>query len=143
MQEVIDLLKNEKVMMVIEIKEPETLDGILSIIRGNKIEDKVILASFWHDAIKKVKETEPKMKAGCIIKGRPTDTIAVVKACSADILFMNYAYADSKLVEDCKRNNIFIEVWPVDDMRGTRRMIKLNVDAITSNRPDVVLDLAG
>lgn len=143
LQEAIDLLKNEKAMMVIEIKEPETLDDIMSVIRRNMIEKKVILASFWHDAIKRAKEIAPQIKAGCIIKGRPIDTIAVVKACDADMLFMNYAYTDSKLVDECKRNNVSLNVWPVDEIHDIKRMIKLNVDAITSNRPDVVLDLAG
>ncbi|MFH1126691.1 MAG: glycerophosphodiester phosphodiesterase family protein [archaeon] len=108
LQEVITHLKNEKPVMTIEIKEPETLEQILSIIKTNNVIDKVILVSFWHETVKKAKELEPKIKTGAIIKARPIDTVSMVKACNADILCMNYVFLDKRLVEECHKNNIKI-----------------------------------
>lgn len=103
LQKLISHLKDEKLLMTIEIKEPETLNQILSMIKANNIIDKIILVSFWHETIKKAKEIEPEIKTGAIIKGRPIDTVSMVKACNAGILCMNYVYIDKKLSMDAAR----------------------------------------
>ncbi|MCK5698787.1 MAG: hypothetical protein KAH93_02995, partial [Candidatus Aenigmarchaeota archaeon] len=40
LQEVIDFLKNESPLMTIEIKEPDTLQEVLSVIKRNNLENK-------------------------------------------------------------------------------------------------------
>ncbi len=141
LQEVIDLLKNENPLMTIEIKEPDTLQEVLSVIKRNNLENKVILVSFWHESMKRAKEIEPKIKTGAIIKARPIDTISLVRACNADILCMNYVYVDSRLVHDCHKNNIELNSWTIDKIPDMKRMIELGADNLTSNRPDILISL--
>ncbi len=140
-QEVIDFLKNENPLMTIEIKEPDTLQEVLSVIKRNNLENKVILVSFWHESMKRAKEIEPKIKTGAIIKARPMDTISLVRACNADILCMNYVYVDSRLVHDCHKNNIELNPWTIDKIPDMKRIIELGADNVTSNRPDILISL--
>jgi glycerophosphoryl diester phosphodiesterase len=139
LEEVINLLKDRNITVNIEIKEPNTLDKILEIIRKDKLVEKVLIISFWHDVLKKIKEIEPKIKTSAVIVGKPLDIISMVKNAKADKVSLNYVFIDKKVVEECHKNNIQIIAWSVDEFSDIESMIRLNVDAISSNRPDRVL----
>jgi len=138
-KEVIDLLKNQEPRMAIEIKEPETLNKILEIIQKNKLEKRVLIVSFWHDALKKIKEINPKIETSAIIVGKPVKIVSMIKDANADRISLNYVFIDKDVIDKCHKNNIRVNAWTVDDDTVIENMIKMKVDAIATNYPDKMI----
>jgi glycerophosphoryl diester phosphodiesterase len=140
LEEVINLLKTEKPIIVIEIKEPETTEKILKAIKNKRLENKVLIVSFWPDVLKKIKEIAPKIKTGILIGKGPVDAVSMVKDLKADFFCPRFDLIDKKTVENCHQNNIKINVWTVNKPEDIEKMIKSGVDIISSDYPNLVLE---
>jgi glycerophosphoryl diester phosphodiesterase len=138
-EEVINLLKDRKPKITIDIKEPQTLDKIMKIIRENKLENKVVIVSFWHEILKRIKEIEPSIKTSVDIVEKPINLVSMVKDAKADKISLHSIFIDEKTVKECHENDIEITAWTVDEFLEIDRMIKLGVDTICSNFPDRVI----
>jgi glycerophosphoryl diester phosphodiesterase len=139
-EEALDFLKNEKPTIVIEIKEPESTEKILEIIAQKKLKNKVLIVSFWHNVLKKIKELETKIKTGAILAGRPINPILIAREAKTNLLCLRHEFIDEALVKDCHKNDIKINAWTVNEPEDIERMIKLGVDIISSDYPDRVLE---
>ena len=117
LEEAVDLLKKGKQRIAIEIKEPDTLEGILKIVTKEGLSSKVIIVSFWHNVLKRIKEIEPEIKTGAIFVGRPVDTVL-----------------------ECHKNDIEVNAWTVNEIEDIEKMKELGVDIISSDHPDRVLE---
>ncbi len=138
-EETLDLLKTEKPIIVIEIKESDTVKKILNIIKKGGLENKVLIVSFWHNALKKIKEINPRIKTGILLVGRPCNLISVVKAAKADFFCSRHNFIDKEVVKGCRKNGFKINVWTVNEFKDIKKMIKLGVDIISSDYPDRVI----
>jgi len=139
LKEAIELLKKEKPVIVIEIKEPETTEKILKIIKKRGLEDNILIVSFWHDVLKKIKKITPGIKTGAILAGRPIDLVSIAKTAKLNFLCLRYEFIDEKVVRECHKNGIKINAWTVNENEDIERVIKLGVDIISSDHPDRVL----
>ncbi|MBS7609730.1 glycerophosphodiester phosphodiesterase [Candidatus Bathyarchaeota archaeon] len=138
LEEVIDLVK-DKAILQIELKGEGTEEPVLRILEEKGFLDRVVLTSFFHNRVKKAKELKPLIKTGVLFVGRPLDPIHIVRVAKADAIHINYLTVDKELVEEIHRAGIKVTVWNVDEPRNIDRMIDFGVDAIGSNKPDIVL----
>jgi len=141
LEETLDFLKDQRPTIVIEIKEPETTEKILKIINREKVKDKVIIVSFWLEALKKIKEIDPKIKTAALFRKKIKNIILLIKKIKADGLGLEYHSIDEKIVKDCHKENLEINVWTVNEIEDIERMIELGVDIISSNYPNRVLEI--
>jgi glycerophosphoryl diester phosphodiesterase len=139
LQEAIDLLYG-RVKVQIELKGENTEKPVVDFIKNYDPEN-FILTSFYHTRVKRAKELYPKITTGVLFVGRPIDPLKIVRDAKADRLCINYATIDKELVEEMHKNKIKVSVWNVDDVEYVKRMVSLKVDAIGSNKPDVVIDI--
>lgn len=140
LEEAIDLLKKGKQTIAIEIKEPDTLEGILKILMEEELSSKVIIVSFWHNVLKRIKEIEPEIKTGAILVGRPIDAVSIAKAAKSELICLKHKFIDQELVVECHENDIEVNAWTVNEIEDIKRMKKLGVDTISSDYPDRVLE---
>ncbi len=137
-EEVINLLKNERPIIVIEIKEPETSEEILKIIKKGNLQNKVLIVSFWPDVLKEVKEISPEIKTGILLGKLSEDIVSFVKYLKADFFCPRFDLISKELIRDCHKNNIKINVWTVNEPKDIEEMIKSRVDIISSDYPNRV-----
>ncbi|MEA2053082.1 MAG: glycerophosphodiester phosphodiesterase family protein [Euryarchaeota archaeon] len=140
LEEAVDLLKKGKQRIAIEIKEPDTLEGILKIVKEEGLNNKVIIVSFWHNVLKRSKEIEPEIKTGTIFVGRAVDTVSIVKAAQSELLCLKHKFVDEEVIEECHKNDIGVNVWTVNEIEDIEKMKELGVDIISSDYPDRVLE---
>ncbi|MDI6592090.1 MAG: glycerophosphodiester phosphodiesterase family protein [Patescibacteria group bacterium] len=138
-EETLNLLKSEKPIIVIEIKEPQITEKILKIIKKENLENKVLIVSFWHNILNKIKEIEPEIKTGAILAGRPMNLVSTAKAAKSKLLCLRHEFIDEELVKNCHRKGIEINAWTVNELKDIERMIKLGIDIISSDYPNRVL----
>lgn len=140
LEEAIDFLKDKKPKIVIEIKEPETFDEILKIVKKKKLENKVLIVSFWPEVLRKIKEINPKIETGFLFRIKPKNLISLLKRIKVDGIGVHYSIADENLVKICRQNNLKINVWTVNEPKDIERMIELGVNIISSDYPNRVLE---
>jgi len=138
LNEVIDFV-GKKASIIIELKEENLEKDIIKIIEKNGFLDKAIIISFYHKLIKNIKESNKKIKTGILLVGKPIDTVELAQEAEADYLFLNYAFVDKELVSKAHKNNLKVYVWNIDAIKDLEEMLKLNVDGIGSNKPELIV----
>lgn len=140
LQEIIDVIRG-RVTLQIELKELDVTDHVVKEVMENKLAEEVVISSFWHQAVKRVKEINPKIETGVLFTCSPVDAVQLARNAKADAIHPNLNYIDSSMVSEAHRHGLKLRVWNADDERQMSRIINLGVDALGSNRPDLLLKL--
>lgn len=138
LQEVIDFIDN-KVDLVIELKEEGTVESVFELIKKSNIEDTVYVISFWHRLVKTIKEMGSHIKTGVLLVGCPVDTCIATQT-SADALVMNYSFIDMKFVQTAHKENLKVFVWNIDKRNLLKPYADMGVDGIGTNDPRVLCE---
>ena len=91
--------------------------------------------------VRTIKRLNPRISTGVLFLGLPIDTPRLAHDAQADAVHPHVKYIDEQLVERCHRQGLAVRVWNTDDPPEMQDMIALGVDAIGSNRPDLLLHL--
>ena len=146
LQEVIDAIKN-KVKIIIEIKVKGIEKEVLKTVRKNKVGNDVIIASFYPSVIKNIRNIDTNIKLALIIRVFPIVRQATklipypvhsTLKLKANWLMLFFKDANKDLIKKAHENNLKIGVWTIDKPYLIKKFKELNVDAIVSNRPDMV-----
>lgn len=138
LQEVIEVVR-EKAGFVVEVKEPEAVSVVVRLVEENRLEGGTIISSFYHGAVKAVKELNSRIKTGVIIASQPVNPARLALDADADSIFCKWKYVNSKMVEEAHDNGLKVFSWTVDDAEAIMAQAALGVDGIVTNRPDVAL----
>ena len=147
--EVLDFARDRGTVVDIEIKNaPVFYDGIeaavVQAVRAAKMEDNVIVISFDHAAVKRVKELEPGLATGVLYACRPTDAgIGLARAAGADAVLPHWAYISPEDVSVAHTAGLSVAPWASSDPVVLRHLVDCGVDAIGTNHPDVLRDVIG
>jgi glycerophosphoryl diester phosphodiesterase len=139
LEEVYELVQG-KAHLVVELKHPEAAPALLRFFREHQVFDCAMVISFWHPALKVLKEQEPRLKTGVLMVGCPAEPRGVARAASADALILQHAYVTRELVATAHSHNLFVYIWNIDDVNTLKPYLTMNLDGIGSNRPAVLLE---
>jgi glycerophosphoryl diester phosphodiesterase len=105
--EVVQWAKKAKMGLVAEMKEferPDVLtDRVLAVLRKTAGFGNVIMLSFNHVDLLRLKEKEPSVRTEAIVHARHVDIVGVLKACKADSVSIElgmFAGEDAKALHD-------------------------------------------
>lgn len=147
LNETLEFIK-QQTMLLVEIKEPGTEREIIDIINHHKALKWVNLVSFHSDALLSAKRTEPQISCA-LIGGEDigssdesfADFVSGTLSCGANSVMVHYTTLTPERVHYCHKHFLSIGTWTVDSRDLANRLIAMGVDAIATNRPDVVLAL--
>ena len=105
------------------------------------------IKSFKDKVSYNVKAIDPRIKTGLLV-GKKKAKLGVrlneyfperrMRRCKADFISPNYLLCTKKFVKRMKRKHIPVYVWTVNDPHWMRRMCRLGVDAVITDRPDIM-----
>ncbi|MFW5976413.1 MAG: glycerophosphodiester phosphodiesterase [Bacillota bacterium] len=166
LKELFDLLKEYKeVQLVVEIKDsiyfPEITGKIIYLIKKADLINQITISSFHWSVLKETKNTEPAIKTAALVfcSKNPEKKFRMVDGDKVKV----YSYLD-KLIDKAKKNNINIicppanylneknihklhqsnfpvRAWGLNnnlDIKQMKRLIKIGIDGMTTNYPDVL-----
>jgi glycerophosphoryl diester phosphodiesterase len=138
--EILDLVGERDVALNIEIKNgPRVYEGIeekvIATVNESGAVDRVIVSSFDHRSIKKVKGLAPRILCGILFSGAFIDPITPARLAGADGLHPEYNWVREELVTAARAAGLFVNVWTVDSEQQIQRMAALGVSGIISNYP--------
>lgn len=139
LEEVFELVKGRAHLMV-ELKQPEASRALLRFFQEHEAFEFATAISFWHPAVKALKEQEPRLNAGALMVGCPADPVGLAQAAAAGTLVLNYRYVNRELVEAARGQNIKVIVWNIDDPKLLDPYLAMNLEAICTNRPQEIID---
>ena len=148
LEEVLDILPQD-MMLNIEIKDTarhhsKIEEKLLEVLKKypDKFEN-IIVSSFHHDKIKKLQELEPKLKLALLTN---SEFIEIEKYLSTNGV-SSYSYhpeINHVLKEDIEKlhaKGVKIFVWTVNKEEDLNYLVKLGVDGVISDYPDLMKEL--
>ena len=147
LQEAIDACKG-KIKMNIELKDKGLEKDVINILVGSGIkESEFFIISFIHEAVKNAKEEAAKqkikIKTGVLISGNPLNVDEMAKAANADFVSASHFFVDERMVRQARKAGLGFTVWTVNTEHDMKRMVKLGVDMIASDSPDLLMKVLG
>lgn len=130
-----------RIPLVVEIKgDPHPAPGIeeklLAAVEEYGMMDEVMIISFHHPVVKRVKEITPEAATGILYTGRLADPVGAAEAALADSLRPHWAYWTREEVEEVHNAGLIAHAWNADGEELMEYLVGLGVDSIGSNYPD-------
>lgn len=139
LEEVFDLVQGQAEVLV-ELKQPEAAGALLRFFRERRAFGSATVISFWHPAVKALKEAEPRLATGVLMVGCPVDPVGLARAARADTLVLNYRYVNQELADAARSQDMRIIVWNIDDPETLAPYLAMNLYGICTNRPREIID---
>lgn len=146
LSELMELIKDNNMILNIELKnnvieyrgiEEKTID----MIKQYKMENRVIISSFNHSSLYKVKEIDPSIKTGILYSKNINNPIRFAKNIKADAIHPNYKRLNRFVIEKAKKENIQINTFTVNIRDYMKLLIDIKIDGIITDYPDIALNL--
>jgi glycerophosphoryl diester phosphodiesterase len=135
------LWAKEKLPLAIEIKgDPHPTAGIeeklLGHLREFQMLDRVMVISFHHTSVKRVKELEPSVATGVLFTGRLVNVVEAAKDALADSVRPSWQYWSAELVDEVHDAGLTASTWTVNDEGTMEYLIAMGIDSIGTDYPD-------
>lgn len=146
LDEVIDLVRDGRQQLYIEIKKsertPESFEkNVVELIRRNGFENRVVLISFDPNSLRLVRQLAPSMATGILFKDLPADPIFLARTIGATGVAPRLDRVTREFVQAAHRAGLRMVVWTVDAADDMRKLIATGVDGIVTNVPDRLLEV--
>jgi glycerophosphoryl diester phosphodiesterase len=154
--DVIDFARPTSVRLCLELKyEPNTSDPIraepealatakevIKILQQAQFLDRVVVTSFSPNVLKHVRELEPRLSTVLTISPKevslsPHEVMQQVLP-YANVVAYYYRNIDKSLMEQARLTGVSVWAWDPDDPNEILRVIGLGVQAVETNRPDIL-----
>lgn len=139
-----------KLRFVIEIKGGGMAEAVVAALTEAAVSpDEVVVFSFDRSAVARVGELEPLIPTVWLIDEVPTTTegrrtaLRQALAARASGVGLSYKKADAEIVRMAHERGFLVFTWTVNDVAHMKAMIRLGVDAVITDHPDVLLGLVG
>ena len=124
---------------LLDIKEAGYEESIVKEVKDAKLVDKVIFISFNYDSLRRVKEAGGE-KIGLIYDAQPYP-IQIAKTLKAYAMLPSYNLLNRIHANELKKNKFFIAPWVINDISILEKMVSFKVDAIITDKPDIIRQL--
>jgi glycerophosphoryl diester phosphodiesterase len=148
LEEVLALCRN-KIALNIEIKteavDEKIRNGIeeksLNIVDKKGMREHVVFSSFDPRALMHLKEIDKSVSAAVLFeKGHYNSKLPseIIDLLGADAFNCSRSELNAKWLMNLKMNNIYVNIYTVNDKKNMRRFLTLGVNGIFTNKPDIL-----
>lgn len=140
--ELLDYIKDKNLLLNLELKNNliEYVDiekKVVDKIHEYKLEDNIIVSSFNHYSMVKLKEYDSTMKIGLLYSANLYNVHEYGRKLGAFSLHPYYpAVMNKEVVENIKKVKININTYTVNEEEDMRKLIGLGIEGIITNYPD-------
>lgn len=140
--EFLNYVKDKNLLINFELKNniilyKELEKKVIQKVYDFGMERNIILSSFNHYSMIRVKEIDSSIKTGLLYEATLYKVDEYAEMVGADALHPFYpAIMDKIVVEDIKKKGIIINAYTVNDEEDMKKLIRLGIDGIITNYPD-------
>ncbi|MEM2932978.1 MAG: glycerophosphodiester phosphodiesterase [Candidatus Pacearchaeota archaeon] len=136
LEAVLDLIKKADVKLLVEIKEEGIEEMLAKMLKKKSVLRKVIVVSFFENSLAKIKKLI-NVKIGLIFSLRQ-DALEVALKLKPNFIIPRSDVVTKELVQIAHKNKMKVIAWTVDDVEQAKKLFKMHVDGIASNKPDLM-----
>ncbi|NFV12756.1 glycerophosphodiester phosphodiesterase [Clostridium sporogenes] len=141
LEELLKLINNTNIYLNIEIKAgyriyPNIEEKVIDMIEKYKILDRVIISSFDHYSLVRVKEINLNIKTGMLYEAALYEPWDYARSIKVEALHPNYITLTKEFIDKANINNLEINPYTVNDENDMERLIKSKVTSVITNYPD-------
>lgn len=128
----------------IEIKDDKAVEKVMELVRRESAEGRVVISSVVHSVIINAKRINPRIKTALIFEYFPTDSdvaVSLAESINADAIHPLYRYLTKDVIDTAHSRGLKVRVWTCNDEEIVRDMVKMGVDGIYTNKPDLVVPI--
>lgn len=145
LREVFELLKNTSLSLNIELKAgsriyPKIEAMVIQMIKQYHFENRSIISSFDHYALKEVKNIDPSIQTGMLYGSSMYEPWDYIKKLEADAIHPNFMTVDEVLIKGCIEHSTAINTYTVNDEETMKKLIG-KVSSIITNYPSTLYSL--
>ncbi len=118
----------------------EFVELIVAVIQSKKVADRTIIQSFDIRALQYIHQKYPSIKTALLIEDFDKKSFKEqlsLLGFTPTIYSPHFSLATPNLIEDCKKNQIKIIPWTVNDLATIQQLKKMGVDGIISDFPNL------
>ena len=123
--------------ILIELKEEDVEEKVLSLVREGGLQKNVIIVSFIEDALRKIRELDKEVETGLIYAKHKNPIKSALKL-KASYLLPLYRFTHTANVQKAHENGLKVIVWTVNKPEEVAEYAKKGVDGIASDKPDIL-----
>jgi glycerophosphoryl diester phosphodiesterase len=144
--ELLQLIKETGLLLNIEIKSgiviyPGIEEKVLEEVEAYGIQDKVIISSFNHYSINRIKQLAPSVKTGILYMEGIFEPWNYMKTVGCECAHPFYMALKPEIAGEIKKRGFLINVFTVNDPEHGASMAAMGVDGIITNYPDKILKI--
>lgn len=149
LDELLNFMKDKNLLLNLELKNDVINYNNLEKDTINKIyeyglEKNVIISSFNHQSMKRVKQYDSSIRTGLLYGSTICKPEEYAKQMGADALHPLFSLVmDQDVVHDIKKSGILINAYTVNREDEMKKLIGLGIDGIITNYPNILKKLFG
>lgn len=114
-------------------------EKVIEKIYEYDLSNNVILSSFNHQSMVRVKEIDSNIKTGLLYMSGIYKVHEYAKKCKADAIHPIYlSVLDEEVVNEIHNEGISINTWTVDNDTDMKKLMNLGIDGIITNYPNIM-----
>jgi len=147
--EFLDYVMDKNLLINLELKNDmipytELEKKVIDKVYEFGVEKNVILSSFNHYSMIRVKEYDKNIKTGLLYTAILYKAHEYIKTVGADALHPFFSSVmNKKIVTDIKKNGIMINAYTVNEKEYMERLIELGIDGIITSYPNKLKKILG
>lgn len=146
LSELLELVKETGLLLNIEIKSgivlyPGIEEKVLSEIEAFGLQNKVIISSFNHYSVNRVKQLLPSVKTGILYMEGLFEPWNYMRAVGCECAHPFHMALIPEIAREIKNRGFRINVFTVDDPEHAVKLAAMGVDGIITNYPDKMVEV--
>ncbi len=111
------------------------VDKVVSTIENLDMEQRVIVSSFRHDYLEKLRTLNPHIAVGALVLQLPADIVGLLRRLGAEACHIHHSAVDSASIFHLHARGFRVLVWTVNDEGMMRSLIDAGADGLFTDFP--------
>jgi glycerophosphoryl diester phosphodiesterase len=136
-------LVNKRVGINIDIKDPNAVSGVVSMIEEyiqnhGWSYNNFLISSFDHENIREVHKRNGAIPVALLFEGQILGVIETVKKTNASLAILDYFSVTKEFITDAHAKNINVFAYTVNAKDIANELIRFGIDGIITDYPDIL-----
>lgn len=145
LEDIFNLIKDKDIVLNIEIKNDvidyENIEiDVLDLIKEYNLERKILISSFNHKTLEKVKNLDGNIKLGVLYEKEMPNIIDIATSLNAYAIHPSKSLVSKELVEKAHNEGVKVNVYTVNEKEDIDRLKNYGVDAIFTDQAKRALE---
>ena len=129
---------HNRVGLFIELKKVRSLDKFLALLKSRSELKDIVVILFHKDLVSRCQRLAPDIRTGIITALPFRDPIKIAKSAQCNVIVIRFPYVNLRLIENAHASNLSVFVWGCPDLKASRKVLRLGIDGMISDFPELV-----